>query len=143
MSGCVGTTICMPCASVMLNLPPLLLPHLFVCWCVFRFPAEFHWNTSVRWKRSSPLQSCSIPLSKHPRMVRTRPAAGVIPVTHPFLAPLSTSNFLPLELFLFSEGSWPIYIKLTNGKTFGCDFVVSATGVVPNVEPFLHDNNVS
>ncbi|KAF3859491.1 hypothetical protein F7725_021890 [Dissostichus mawsoni] len=38
-------------------------------------------------------------------------------------------------------GSWPVYIKLTNGKTFGCDFVVSATGVVPNTEPFLHGNN--
>ncbi|XP_068573018.1 pyridine nucleotide-disulfide oxidoreductase domain-containing protein 1 isoform X3 [Cebidichthys violaceus] len=40
-----------------------------------------------------------------------------------------------------NEGSWPVYIKLTNGKTFGCDFVVSATGVVPNAEPFLHGNN--
>ncbi|XP_041833753.1 pyridine nucleotide-disulfide oxidoreductase domain-containing protein 1 isoform X2 [Melanotaenia boesemani] len=39
-----------------------------------------------------------------------------------------------------SEGSWPVYIQLTNGKTFGCDFVVSATGVVPNTEPFLHGN---
>uniref|UniRef100_A0A3Q3DZS1 Pyridine nucleotide-disulfide oxidoreductase domain-containing protein 1 n=1 Tax=Labrus bergylta TaxID=56723 RepID=A0A3Q3DZS1_9LABR len=39
------------------------------------------------------------------------------------------------------QGSWPVYIKLTNGKTFGCDFVVSATGVVPNTEPFLHGNN--
>lgn len=38
-------------------------------------------------------------------------------------------------------GSWPVYIQLTNGKTFGCDFVVSATGVVPNTEPFLHGNN--
>lgn len=38
-------------------------------------------------------------------------------------------------------GSWPVYVKLTNGKTFGCDFVVSATGVVPNTEPFLHGNN--
>lgn len=37
-------------------------------------------------------------------------------------------------------GSWPVYIQLTNGKTFGCDFVVSATGVVPNTEPFLHGN---
>nr|XP_020456883.1 pyridine nucleotide-disulfide oxidoreductase domain-containing protein 1 [Monopterus albus] len=37
--------------------------------------------------------------------------------------------------------SWPVYIQLTNGKTFGCDFVVSATGVVPNTEPFLHGNN--
>ncbi|KAM6895941.1 pyridine nucleotide-disulfide oxidoreductase domain-containing protein 1 isoform 1-T1 [Lycodopsis pacificus] len=40
-----------------------------------------------------------------------------------------------------NEGSWPVYVKLTNGKTFGCDFVVSATGVVPNTEPFLHGNN--
>ncbi|XP_073337187.1 pyridine nucleotide-disulfide oxidoreductase domain-containing protein 1 [Pagrus major] len=37
-------------------------------------------------------------------------------------------------------GSWPVYIQLTNGKTFGCDFVVSATGVMPNTEPFLHGN---
>lgn len=37
-------------------------------------------------------------------------------------------------------GPWPVYIHLTNGKTFGCDFVVSATGVVPNTEPFLHGN---
>ncbi|KAM4615473.1 pyridine nucleotide-disulfide oxidoreductase domain-containing protein 1 [Polymixia lowei] len=37
--------------------------------------------------------------------------------------------------------TWPVYVQLTNGKTFGCDFVVSATGVVPNTEPFLHGNN--
>ncbi|XP_015252916.1 PREDICTED: pyridine nucleotide-disulfide oxidoreductase domain-containing protein 1 [Cyprinodon variegatus] len=40
-------------------------------------------------------------------------------------------------------GSWPVYVQLTNGKTLGCDFVVSATGVVPNTEPFLHGNNFS
>ena len=28
---------------------------------------------------------------------------------------------------------WPIYVKLTNQKIFGCDFVVSATGVCPVV----------
>ncbi|XP_071485399.1 pyridine nucleotide-disulfide oxidoreductase domain-containing protein 1-like [Diadema antillarum] len=28
--------------------------------------------------------------------------------------------------------SWRIYIKLTNGKIYGCDFIVSATGVLPN-----------
>ncbi|KAK5621657.1 Pyridine nucleotide-disulfide oxidoreductase domain-containing protein 1 [Crenichthys baileyi] len=38
-------------------------------------------------------------------------------------------------------GSWPVYVQLTNGKTFGCDFVVSATGVIPNTEPFVHGNN--
>lgn len=48
-----------------------------------------------------------------------------------------SSSFSPL-----SGGSWPVYIQLTNGKTFGCDFVVSATGVVPNTEPFLHGNKV-
>uniref|UniRef100_A0AAQ6AHN6 Pyridine nucleotide-disulfide oxidoreductase domain-containing protein 1 n=1 Tax=Amphiprion ocellaris TaxID=80972 RepID=A0AAQ6AHN6_AMPOC len=45
--------------------------------------------------------------------------------------------------FVHVLGSWPVYIQLTNGKTFGCDFVVSATGVVPNTEPFLHGNNFS
>ena len=27
---------------------------------------------------------------------------------------------------------WPVYVQLTNGKAYGCDLVVSATGVVPN-----------
>ncbi|KAL2102529.1 hypothetical protein ACEWY4_001697 [Coilia grayii] len=39
------------------------------------------------------------------------------------------------------EGTWPVYVQLTNGKTYGCDFIVSATGVVPNTEPFLHSNS--
>ncbi|KAM9327427.1 pyridine nucleotide-disulfide oxidoreductase domain-containing protein 1 isoform 2-T2 [Pholidichthys leucotaenia] len=39
------------------------------------------------------------------------------------------------------SGSWPVYVQLTNGRMLGCDFVVSATGVVPNTEPFLHGNN--
>lgn len=36
--------------------------------------------------------------------------------------------------------SWPIFVELSNGKIYGCDFVVSATGVVPNVQPFLTGN---
>ncbi|XP_030576526.1 pyridine nucleotide-disulfide oxidoreductase domain-containing protein 1 isoform X2 [Archocentrus centrarchus] len=40
-------------------------------------------------------------------------------------------------------GEWPVYVQLTNGKTFGCDFVVSATGVIPNTEPFLQGNTFS
>ena len=30
------------------------------------------------------------------------------------------------------EEGWPVYVELTNGNVYGCDFVVSATGVVPN-----------
>ena len=26
---------------------------------------------------------------------------------------------------------WPLYVRLTSGRVYGCDFVVSATGVVP------------
>ncbi|CAB1333795.1 unnamed protein product [Coregonus sp. 'balchen'] len=47
----------------------------------------------------------------------------------------------PLALQTADTGSWPVYAQLTNGKTFGCDFIVSATGVVPNTEPFLHGNH--
>ena len=36
-----------------------------------------------------------------------------------------------------------MYIELTNDKVFGCDFVVSATGVTPFIQPFTSDNNVS
>ncbi|EDL10634.1 pyridine nucleotide-disulfide oxidoreductase domain-containing protein 1 isoform b [Mus musculus] len=36
---------------------------------------------------------------------------------------------------------WPVYVELTNGTIYGCDFLVSATGVTPNVHPFLHRNN--
>ncbi|XP_076198725.1 pyridine nucleotide-disulfide oxidoreductase domain-containing protein 1 isoform X4 [Aptenodytes patagonicus] len=39
------------------------------------------------------------------------------------------------------EVLWPVYVELTNGKIYGCDFIVSATGVVPNVKPFLDGNN--
>ncbi|XP_073693028.1 pyridine nucleotide-disulfide oxidoreductase domain-containing protein 1 isoform X2 [Garra rufa] len=38
-------------------------------------------------------------------------------------------------------GVWLAYVHLTNGKIYGCDFVVSATGVVPNTDPFLDSNN--
>lgn len=36
---------------------------------------------------------------------------------------------------------WPVYVELTNGSIYGCDFLVSATGVTPNVQPFLHGND--
>uniref|UniRef100_A0A2K5XKH5 Pyridine nucleotide-disulfide oxidoreductase domain-containing protein 1 n=1 Tax=Mandrillus leucophaeus TaxID=9568 RepID=A0A2K5XKH5_MANLE len=36
---------------------------------------------------------------------------------------------------------WPVYVELTNEKIYGCDFIVSATGVTPNVEPFIHGNS--
>ncbi|XP_060632579.2 pyridine nucleotide-disulfide oxidoreductase domain-containing protein 1 [Anolis sagrei] len=38
------------------------------------------------------------------------------------------------------EEPWPVYVELTNGRIYGCNFVVSATGVVPNVQPFLDGN---
>ena len=37
---------------------------------------------------------------------------------------------------------WPVYVTLSTGKVFGCDFVVSATGVsplVPTLEVFTRD----
>lgn len=39
-------------------------------------------------------------------------------------------------------GVWPVYVELTNGKIYGCDFIVSATGVVPSVDVFTKNNKV-
>ena len=36
---------------------------------------------------------------------------------------------------------WPVYVELTNGRTVGCDLVVSATGVVPNTLAFANNGS--
>ncbi len=39
-----------------------------------------------------------------------------------------------------SADHWPVYVELTNGRVYGCDLIVSATGVVPNTSVFrTHD----
>jgi pyridine nucleotide-disulfide oxidoreductase domain-containing protein 1 len=38
---------------------------------------------------------------------------------------------------------WPVYVELTNSKVYGCDFIVSATGVRPCVEAFTKSNQVN
>ncbi|NXW14411.1 PYRD1 protein, partial [Circaetus pectoralis] len=58
------------------------------------------------------------------------------PCLHIYLnVALSGAKFSPFSVL------WPVYVELTNGKIYGCDFIVSATGVVPNVKPFLDGNN--
>ncbi|KAK2185687.1 hypothetical protein NP493_226g03003 [Ridgeia piscesae] len=42
----------------------------------------------------------------------------------------------------FSKKTWPVYVQLSNGKVFGCDFVVSATGVQPCTEIFTNNNKM-
>ncbi|XP_047116793.1 pyridine nucleotide-disulfide oxidoreductase domain-containing protein 1 [Schistocerca piceifrons] len=36
------------------------------------------------------------------------------------------------------ESDWPVFAELTNGIIYGCDFIVSATGVIPNTS-FVKD----
>ena len=36
-----------------------------------------------------------------------------------------------------NQTDWPVYVQLTNGDIYGCDLIVSATGVVPNTQPFV------
>lgn len=33
---------------------------------------------------------------------------------------------------IIADDEWPVYVRLSNGHLFGCDFVVSATGVTPD-----------
>ena len=41
------------------------------------------------------------------------------------------------------EHSWPLLVELTNGKTIGCDLVVSATGVLPNTTALIDKTGAS
>jgi len=55
---------------------------------------------------------------------------------------LSSSNTISVEYNTQVEEvrgpleGWPVSVKLTNRKVVGCDFIVSATGVTPNVGCF-------
>eukprot|EP00118_Oscarella_pearsei_P009533 m.55317 g.55317 ORF g.55317 m.55317 type:complete len:511 (+) comp34453_c0_seq3:214-1746(+) len=50
----------------------------------------------------------------------------------------------PTEYWKMMKGArkdedWPVYVQLANGKVYGCDFVLSATGVIPaSVELLQH-----
>ncbi|RWS16545.1 Pyridine nucleotide-disulfide oxidoreductase domain-containing protein 1-like protein [Dinothrombium tinctorium] len=49
---------------------------------------------------------------------------------------INESDSIPNEKISKSEfDKWPVFVELTNNKLYGCDFVVSATGVIPNVLP--------
>lgn len=56
---------------------------------------------------------------------------------------LTPEEYQQRNLTTSEETSWPVYVELTNGKIFGCDFVVSAIGVTPNIELLLKSANVT
>lgn len=39
-----------------------------------------------------------------------------------------------LKIEASGSESWPLYVKLSNNKIYGCDLVISATGVLPNTQ---------
>ena len=43
---------------------------------------------------------------------------------------------------LCTKKEWPQYVMLTNGKTFGTDLIVSATGVSPNIDLNIIDGKI-
>eukprot|EP00092_Neocalanus_flemingeri_P008377 GFUD01009033.1.p1 GENE.GFUD01009033.1~~GFUD01009033.1.p1 ORF type:complete len:491 (+),score=165.10 GFUD01009033.1:159-1475(+) len=52
-------------------------------------------------------------------------------------------NLVQQKIDKFDEKDFNAYVELSNGKVFGCDFVVSATGVVPCGDVFKHVLNVN
>jgi len=39
------------------------------------------------------------------------------------------------------DSEWPVFVELTNGKVYGCDFIISATGVIPATSMFTSDGS--
>lgn len=53
------------------------------------------------------------------------------------------TNAEVVRLHHYCSGDWSVCVELTNGRRIDCDFVVSATGVTPNTDPFLAGNDFS
>lgn len=45
-----------------------------------------------------------------------------------------------LTVFTFQE-NWNIYVELSTGQIYGCDMLISATGVSANSEVFTSNNS--
>ncbi|GFO27235.1 pyridine nucleotide-disulfide oxidoreductase domain-containing protein 1 [Plakobranchus ocellatus] len=46
------------------------------------------------------------------------------------------------ESLCWPDVQWPVFVSLTNGIVYGCDLVVSATGVIPNAS-FTNDSHIN
>jgi hypothetical protein len=55
---------------------------------------------------------------------------------------LTPDEYHQRKLTVAEDIQWPVYVELSNGKIFGCDFIVSAIGVTPNVESLRQSANV-
>ena len=56
---------------------------------------------------------------------------------------LTPDEFSSLQFISEATGStesWPVYAKLTNGKIYGADVIINATGVEPKCGFTLKDN---
>ncbi|ORZ30418.1 hypothetical protein BCR44DRAFT_1444874 [Catenaria anguillulae PL171] len=72
-------------------------------------------------------------------MLHTQPLTshtGTGTITNPHLphAPPGSTLALSSSSALDAETDWPLYVRLSNNKVYGVDFLISATGVQPNSE---------
>lgn len=56
------------------------------------------------------------------------------------LTPDEFSSLQSISEATGSTESWPVYAKLTNGKIYGADVIINATGVEPKCGFTLKDN---
>ena len=56
------------------------------------------------------------------------------------LTPDEFSNLQFISEATGSTESWPVYAKLTNGKIYGADVIINATGVEPKCGFTITDN---
>ena len=56
------------------------------------------------------------------------------------LTPDEFSSLQSISEATGSTESWPVYAKLTNGKIYGVDVIINATGVEPKCGFMLKDN---
>lgn len=66
----------------------------------------------------------------------TKTAKNTHQTTQPSTHPCTHACTHPSTQTCTQTYTWPIYVMLSGDKLIGCDFVVSATGVQPNVQPF-------
>lgn len=91
------------------------------------------------WASSHPMKGAAD--SKAEKAVHVEYAVEVTRVMDPLVMRQSGLQTVTPPSFMEAQHDWPVFVELDNGTVYGCDLVVSATGVIPFTDPFLPGNS--
>lgn len=89
-------------------------------------------SSSTTGSAKSDIPGCALGPNWHNNLLLVGGSVSDKTITVEYQSEIESINEIKPKLDDLAE-EWPVYVTLASGKVFGCDFVISATGVCPAV----------